>query len=89
MTFYLSVKFRSGMAALTVMAIVILFMLMLWEPLHDTRFFLFLNPYDKPRDTELVIWDRMVFQNRTGIIAISSLFLYLGMVATKKRERLL
>jgi len=89
LTFYFSVKFRSGNAAGMITVIIILFFLMLTEPLEHSRFFLFLNPFNKPRDMELVIWDRIIFQNRIGIIAFSSLFLYLGMVATKKREKLL
>ncbi|RKY89562.1 hypothetical protein DRQ09_01135 [candidate division KSB1 bacterium] len=89
MTFYFSVRLRSGNAAGMITVIIVLFFLFLSEPLQNSRFFLFLNPYAKPRDLEIVIWERIVFQNRIGIIAISSLFLYLGLTATKKRERLL
>ncbi|MCG8553924.1 MAG: hypothetical protein MJD61_01355, partial [Proteobacteria bacterium] len=74
-TLYFSVKFRSGLAAGMVTAIVVVLTLMFSDGfnLEETRYFLFFNPYRVPRELDPETWNIWMWQNRIGTLGLGML----------------
>lgn len=89
MTFYFSVKFRSGLAAVTLVLIAILFILMMSDAIDDTRYFLFFNPYDVPRELDPETWNIWMWQNRIAVVSLGILMYFFGLRGLEARERFL
>lgn len=55
--------------------------------LGESKFSIFLNPFDLPTDINEVIWADMVFKNRLYLIAGTILALLFGLLNLQKREK--
>ncbi len=88
LTFYFSVKTKSSNAAGMLTGLVVFFIVIFADPLHRTPYFLYLNPYDKPRAIDPSLWSKYVFQNHIGLFAIGTLFFYFGLNKLLQRERI-
>ncbi|KAA3619848.1 MAG: hypothetical protein DWQ05_03750 [Calditrichaeota bacterium] len=89
MVFYFAVKFRSGLAAGMVSGIVLFFMFTFHEPLEDTRYTLFFNPFDVPHNIDASVWYDWTWQNRIGLLVLGGLFIFAALRGMNNRERLL
>lgn len=89
MTLYFAVRFRSGFAAGMVAAGLLVLMLMFTDFLHETRYFLFLNPYRVPRRLDPATWNLWMWQNRLGLLVLAGLLLFAALRGMEVRERLL
>jgi ABC-type transport system involved in multi-copper enzyme maturation permease subunit len=89
MTLYFAVRFRSGFAAGMVAAGLLVLMLMFVEPLSETRYFLFFNPYEVPRRLDPGTWNLSMWQNRIGVLVLAGLMLFAALRGMEVRERLL
>jgi ABC-type transport system involved in multi-copper enzyme maturation permease subunit len=89
MTLYFAVRFRSGLAAGMVSAGLLTLILMFAELLSETRYFLFLNPYDVPRQLDPETWNLWMWQNRIGILCAGGFLLFAALRGMEVRERLL
>ncbi len=88
-TLYLSVKFRSGFAAAMVTGLFLWFNLILADGLDDTRYPLFFNYYDIPRNIDPGTWYLWMWQNRITIVILGLLMQFFTLRGLEGRERLL
>ena len=89
LTFFFSVFTRSanaaGMLALGFMWLV----LVSFEGLQGTIYFLFLKPFDPPFGVNDALWTEKVLINRLAIFGTGLLLFYLGLRRMERREKLL
>lgn len=87
MTFYFAVRFRSNAVGAILSGIVLLMFLFLSEPLYQTKFYLYLNPMENPRNINGYVWSRTIIENRIGMVLFGSILYYLGLSKVKFREK--
>jgi len=89
MGFCLSTLVKNGNATAVIMVILGLFFLILADALYESKWNMFLNPFNTPRDMNDIVWREIIRQNRL-ILGISSLvFLLLGLLNLQQREKFL
>lgn len=87
--FCLSTLVKNGNATAVIMVILGLFFLILADELDESKWNMFLNPFNTPGDMNDIVWREIVRQNRL-ILGISSLvFLLLGLLNLQQREKFL
>jgi len=87
--FCLSTLVKNGNATAVIMVILGLFFLILVDVLYESKWNMFLNPFNTPRDLNDIVWREIIRQNRL-IMGISSLvFLLLGLLNLQQREKFL
>jgi hypothetical protein len=87
--FCLSTLVKNGNATAVIMVILGLFFLILADELDESKWNMFLNPFNTPRDLNDIVWREIIRQNRL-ILGISSLvFLLLGLLNLQQREKFL
>jgi len=89
MTLYFSVRFRSAFAAGMVAVGVLLLISVMAEPLEESRYFAFFNPYNVPRSLDPETWQLWMWQNRLALLALSAGLQFLALRGLGNRERLL
>lgn len=89
MTLFFSVKFRSGFAAGMVAAGLVTLIFMFNEVLHETRYFLYFNPYFLPRRLDPETWNLWMWQNRIAVLAAGMALQFFALRGLEDRERLL
>lgn len=87
LSFALSTVIRNGNGTAVVVIIIGLIFWIAAEPLEDSAWNLFLNPYDIPRDMNESIWATVVTTNRLYLLAGTILCLLLGLFNLQKREK--
>lgn len=89
MGFCISTVVRNGNAAAVIMVILGLALLILADELDESKWNVFLNPFDMPRDLNEIVWKEIVRQNRI-IMGIGSLvMILLGLLNLQRREKFL
>ncbi len=88
-TLYFAVKFRSGFAAGMISGGVLLFYLMFTDFFEDTRYSLFFNPFDMPRQLDPETWNLWMWQNRITVFLLGCFMLFLALRGLDNRERML
>lgn len=87
--FCLSTIVKNGNATAVIMVILGLFFLILADELDESKWNIFLNPFDIPRDLNDIVWREIIRQNRL-IMGIGSLvLLLLGLLNLQQREKFL
>ena len=87
--FCLSTLVKNGNATAVIMVILGLFFLILADELDESKWNMFLNPFNTPWNMNDIVWREIVRQNRL-ILGISSLvFLLLGLLNLQQREKFL
>ena len=87
--FCLSTLVKNGNATAVIMVILGLFFLILADEMYESKWNMFLNPFNTPRDLNDIVWREIIRQNRL-ILGISSLvFLLLGLLNLQQREKFL
>lgn len=87
--FCLSTLVKNGNATAVIMVILGLFFLILADELDESKWNMFLNPFNTPRDLNDIVWREIIRQNRL-ILGISSLvLLLLGLLNLQQREKFL
>lgn len=87
--FSLSTMVRNGNATAVIMVIVGLALLILADALEGSKWNIFLNPFDIPRDLNEIVWQETIRQNRI-IMGIGSIVLILlGLLNLQRREKFL
>jgi hypothetical protein len=87
--FCLSTIIKNGNATAVIMVILGLFFLILADELDESKWNIFLNPFDSPRDLNDIVWKEIIRQNRL-IMGIGSLvLLLLGLLNLQQREKFL
>jgi len=87
--FCLSTIVKNGNATAVIMVILGLFFLILSDELYESKWNIFLNPFNTPRDMNDIVWREIIRQNRL-IMGIGSLvLLLLGLLNLQQREKFL
>lgn len=87
--FCLSTIVKNGNATAVIMVILGLFFLILADELDESKWNIFLNPFDTPRNLADIVWKEIIRQNRL-IMGIGSLvLLLLGLLNLQQREKFL
>jgi hypothetical protein len=85
-SFLFSTLIKNGRGTAVVMVIIGLIFFILAEPLQDSKWNIFLNPFDVPGDMSMGIWMNVVFQNRLMLMVGSVIALLWSMINLQKRE---
>ena len=89
MTLYFAVKFRSGFAAGMWSFGILLLILMFSEPLDETKYSLFFNPYDIPRRLDPETWNLWMWQNRIAVLLFGCFLQFMALRGLENREKML
>ncbi|MFH1567476.1 MAG: hypothetical protein ABIL09_05690 [Gemmatimonadota bacterium] len=89
LTFYLSVRWRSGNAAGMVALGALVAVLLTAGQLQQSPWFLYIKPFAPPMGIDAAAWLETGLANRAAVLAAGSLLLYLGLRRLGDRERLL
>lgn len=89
LTMLLSIIVRGDYAGGMLSAGIIFLIFIFSDPLYESRFFLFMNPYHLPYEISEAKWHTMIWQNRVGVLLLSGLLLFFSMRKLENRERLL
>jgi uncharacterized membrane protein len=87
--FCLSTLVKNGNATAVIMVILGLFLLILADELDESKWNIFLNPFNSPRDLNEIVWREIVRQNRIFMIIGSVVLILLGLLNLQKREKFL
>ena len=87
--FSLSTMVRNGNATAVIMVVIGLALLILADALEGSKWNIFLNPFNIPRNINEIVWQETIRQNRI-IMGIGSLVLILlGLLNLQRREKFL
>jgi hypothetical protein len=87
--FCLSTLIKNGNATAVIMVILGLALLILSESLYESKWNIFLNPFNTPRDLNEIVWREIVRQNRIFMGIGSVVLILLGLLNLQKREKFL
>lgn len=87
MSFMVSTIVRNGNGAAVIMIIFNLFFLILADPLEQSKWNIFLNPFNLPDNVTETTWSGIVLENRIILLVAIILFLLLGLYRLQKREK--
>lgn len=87
--FMVSTLVKNGNAAAVILVIIGLAFLILAEPLRQSKWNIFLNPFNIPGGLNELVWREIVRQNRLFMGLSSVAFVLFGLLNLQKRERFL
>ncbi|MFC2097001.1 hypothetical protein ACFLSI_01575 [Bacteroidota bacterium] len=87
LSFMFSTVIKSGNGAGVVVIIILTFLFILADPLQESKFNIYLNPFEIPREVNETIWKMTSFYNRLILIIISILANLIGLYNLQKREK--
>ncbi len=87
LSFMMATITRSGNGTAAVMIVIILFFFMFQDPLYESKWNLFLNPFRQVQEHELLIWQETALYNRIYIAVGSVLTMMFGLLRMQKREK--
>mgnify|MGYP005851224537 CR=1 FL=1 len=87
--FALSTIVKNGNAAAALMVIIGLAFLILSEPLEESKWNIFLNPFKSAGNINAIVWQEIVRQNRLFMGLSSIVFLLIGLLNLQNREKFL
>ena len=89
LAFCISTIVRNGNATAVIMVLIGLALLILTDEIYESKWNMFLNPFNTHRNLNEIIWEETVRQNRI-IMGIGSLvFILLGLLNLQRREKFL
>ena len=86
-TFLVSTWVKNGNGTAAIISGLLFLILLSSDFLEFSRWNIFLNPYDYPRDIFINVWDETILYNRLFLICLSALALFWGLYNMQKRER--
>lgn len=87
--FSLSTMVRNGNATAVIMVVIGLALLILADALEGSKWNIFLNPFDIPRNINEIVWQETIRQNRIIMGIGSVVLILLGLLNLQKREKFL
>jgi hypothetical protein len=89
MGFCISTLVRNGNATAVIMVIVGLFLLILADEIDESKWNIFLNPFNMPRNLNEIVWREIIRQNRIFMGIGSIVLILLGLLNLQRREKFL
>ena len=87
LAFLLASLIKNASGAAVVMVLIGLIFFILAEPLESSKWNIFLNPFDVPRDMSYTIWQNVLFQNRMMLVVGSVISILWSLINMQKREK--
>ena len=87
--FCVSTLVKNGNATAVIMVVFGLVFLILSDELDESKWNVFLNPFDMPGDINEIVWIEILRQNRIILGIASVVFLLLGLLNLQNREKFL
>ncbi len=87
--FCVSTLVKNGNATAVIMVVIGLVFLILSDELDESKWNVFLNPFDMPRNINEIVWIELLRQNRIILGIASVVFLLLGLLNLQNREKFL
>lgn len=87
LSFLFSTLVKSGSGAAVIMVIIGLIFLIMAEPLAQSKWNLFLNPFRVPSDMSLAVWTNVLHQNRIMLVVGSAVSLLWSLINLQRREK--
>jgi len=87
--FCLSTVVKNGNATAVIMVVLGLAFLILSDELDESKWNIFLNPFDMPRNMNEIVWREIVRQNRIIMGTLSIVLILLGLLNLQQREKYL
>ncbi len=87
--FCLSTVVKNGNATAVIMVVLGLAFLILSDELDESKWNIFLNPFDMPGDINEIVWQEIVRQNRIIMGTLSAVLILLGLLNLQQREKFL
>ena len=87
LAFLFSTIIRNGNGTAVVMVIIGVLLLILSEMLERTLWNIFLNPFERPRRLNGMVWKEIAMKNRIFLAVGSLLFVLYGLFNLQKREK--
>jgi hypothetical protein len=87
--FCLSTVVKNGNATAVIMVVLGLAFLILSDELDESKWNIFLNPFDMPGDINEIVWQEIVRQNRIFMGTLSAVLILLGLLNLQQREKFL
>jgi len=87
--FCISTLVKNGNATAVIMVILGLFLLILTDEIYTSKWNIFLNPFETPRDLNEIVWREIIRQNRIFMGIGSLVLILLGLLNLQKREKFL
>lgn len=87
LSFMFATIIRNGNGTAAVMAIIALLILISSEALEDTRWSVFLNPFDPPNELSQPLWEEVLFYNRLYLFSGSAIAVLMGLLRLQQREK--
>jgi hypothetical protein len=87
--FCLSTLVKNGNATAVIMVILGLFFLILTDEIYESKWNIFLNPFNPPPNLNDIVWREIIRQNRLMLGITSLVFLLLGLLNLQQREKFL
>lgn len=87
--FMISTMVKNGNAAAVILVIIGLLFMILAEPLRESKWNIFLNPFGAPRNLNDLVWQETIRQNRLFMGLTSVALILFGLLNLQKRERFL
>jgi hypothetical protein len=87
--FMVSTLVKNGNATAVILVITGLAFLILAEPLGESRWNIFLNPFKIPRELNDIVWQETIRQNRLFLGISAVVFLLIGLLNLQQREKFL
>jgi len=87
--FCLSTIVKNGNATAVIMVIVGLALLIMADALQESKWNIFLNPFDMPGDINEIVWREIIRQNRIIMGIGSVVLILLGLLNLQRREKFL
>ncbi len=89
LAFCISTIVRNGNATAVILVILGLALLIMADPLYESKWNIFLNPFNTPRDMNEIVWREIVRQNRIFMGIGSLVLILLGLLNLQRREKFL
>ena len=87
LTFLFTTLVRNGNGTAVIMVIIGLIFWILHEPLSHNKWNLFLNPFDNPGNTNVIIWMNTIAQNRMILMIGAAISILWGLMNMQRREK--
>ncbi|MPQ48142.1 hypothetical protein GCQ56_14135 [Marinifilum sp. N1E240] len=87
LAFLLASLVKNASGAAVIMVIIGLIFLILAEPLENSKWNIFLNPFDVPGDMSYSIWQNVLYQNRMMLMIGSVICVLWSLINMQRREK--
>ena len=84
----LSTIIRNGTGTATASVALGVFAVILYEPLENTKWNIYINPFSTPSDLSEEVWRQVIFFNRIYLVVGIVLAILLALLRLQKREKL-